>query len=408
MPFVWSESLQQAEAMLESWAGAAEAGIPSMQTDTRTLSLNVMASIGLRKSYPFQGSANPATKTTGEANNYRDSLAMVLDNIIPLMVFPWQFMTLPLVPKKWAKVGRAAYAFKKQMQDMIDEERAAIARGSPGTGGVTTSLVKAFEVHEREAAVNTPKRDKKGLSREELLGDLFIISFAGHDTTANTLAFTVLLLIVHPEIQAWVSEEINAVTGSSPVEEWDYKTTFPQLKRCRAILFETLRLFPPVPAIPKVTPLSGGMQTLRVGQRTLVIPPGIGLMSSVYATHTHPSHWTDPLEWQPKRWIVNAAPAASPTAEQIKSEDMFVPDKLIFLPFSEGPQSCLGRKLSEVEFTAVLACLLRTHRLSAQKEPHENDGALQKRVKRVIDDIDLELLTKMRDANRIRVVCRRG
>ena len=58
MTSVWGESLNQAGAMLRSWTRSGSAGIPSMQKDTRTLSLNVLAFTGFSKSYDFHGSAD--------------------------------------------------------------------------------------------------------------------------------------------------------------------------------------------------------------------------------------------------------------------------------------------------------------------------------------------------------------
>lgn len=56
-------------------------------------------------------------------------------------------------------------------------------------------------------------------------------------------AFAVLLLTAHPDIQAWVAEEVEHVTSEyTTLENWDYKTLYPRLKRCRAVVYETLRL----------------------------------------------------------------------------------------------------------------------------------------------------------------------
>lgn len=51
----------------------------------------------------------------------------------------------------------------------------------------------------------------KGLSMEEIFGIIFVINFAGHDTTANTLAFSMLLLAAHSEVRAWIAEELRGV-----------------------------------------------------------------------------------------------------------------------------------------------------------------------------------------------------
>lgn len=77
----------------------------------------------------------------------------------------------------------------------------------------------------------------------------FVITFAGHDTTANTLAFAMPLPAAQPEVQAWLAEEIAAVQstldGDAAVENRDYHAMSPQLKRFQAVLLETSRLCPP-------------------------------------------------------------------------------------------------------------------------------------------------------------------
>jgi cytochrome P450 len=76
----------------------------------------------------------------------------------------------------------------------------------------------------------------RGLSVDEIFGNIFVINFAGHDTTANTLAFTMILLAANPEVQDWVREEVRRVTKAMDVADWDYERLFPQLTRCRAVL----------------------------------------------------------------------------------------------------------------------------------------------------------------------------
>ncbi|RYP60463.1 hypothetical protein DL771_010512 [Monosporascus sp. 5C6A] len=403
MKFVWDESLGQAKAMLRSWASAAEAGIPSMQKDTRTLSLNILASTGFRKSYDFHGSADPAIDEEG---SYRDSLQTVLDNIILLMLVPYRLLTGPMVPKSWAKIGNAAVSFKKYMMKMLEEETAALNRGKPGSGGIMTAFVRALDVHSRETSASETKDEeaKKGLSVDEILGNLFVINFAGHDTTANTLAFSMLLLAAHPDVQAWISEEIILVTKDVPIGEWDYKSLFPQLKRCRAVLLETLRVYPPIMALPKWT--SRRAQTIKVGGRTLTIPPGISTIPYLHAIQTHPEYWPDPYSWLPSRWILHPASASSPSVDQILGEELLLPKRGTYFPWSDGPQNCPGKKFAEVEAVAVLACLFKTHRLRVKEEPGENQDAARRRAMDCTNDVNMEMLLRMTNADRVRLICR--
>ncbi|KAK5993819.1 Cytochrome P450 monooxygenase [Cladobotryum mycophilum] len=149
-------------------------------------------------------------------------------------------------------------------------------------------------LHQKIQDATAPaERNRRGLSVDEIYSNLFVINFAGHDTTANTLAFTMFLLAGNPNVQAWLSEEIQSATKDVPTSEWDYKTLFPKLTRCRAVLLETLRLYPPVMILPKST--SSKIQTLRFGSKTLNIPPGITTSLYIIAMQTHPKYWSEPF-----------------------------------------------------------------------------------------------------------------
>ena len=240
MKFVWEESLCQAKAMLQSWTSCAKPGIASAAKDTRTLSLNVLAATGFRRSYEFQSSSN---SETDKARTYRDALQTVLDNAIILMLIPPRLLRFPLLPKSWVRIGQAAADFKKYMTHMLNEETASLDQGMAGTGGLMTSFVRALDTHQKEEAAakgNAVHSVPKGLTVEEIFGNIFVINFAGHDTTANTLAFSMLLLAAYPEVQDWVRDELLELIPANVDETWDYGSLFPKLKRSRAVLVRTI------------------------------------------------------------------------------------------------------------------------------------------------------------------------
>lgn len=224
MGYVWKESLSQTRQMLHTWAQPN--AIIRVAKDTRTLSLNVLAAIGFRRSFKFESSTEEVQ--TGGGFSYRDALQLVLDNAILVMVVGRKHLLYSWLPAWVQRIGKAAEDFQKHMERMLDEEMAVMNRGDKGTGTIMTSFVRALDQHQKDPS--------KGMSVEEIFGNTFIINFAGHDTTANTLAFAVLLLAADPEIQEWVAEEVRGVTVGVAGEDWDYATLYPQLVRCRAVL----------------------------------------------------------------------------------------------------------------------------------------------------------------------------
>lgn len=254
---------------------------------------------------------------------------------------------------------------------MLESEVTASKEGKPVSGGIMSGFVHSLEVHRKELVTSpelkTSKDGKKGLSVDEILSNLFVINFAGHDTTANTLTYSLYLLSVYPEVQDWLAEEISTVTKGIPVEEWEYQELFPRLVRCRAILLETLRVHAPVMVMTKWT--ANNAQTLRVGDRVLHIPANTRTMMHLLAIQLHPQYWSDSYTWKPSRWVKSEADSSGGSGHEVLSE----PTPNTYFPWSDGPQNCPGKKFSEVESVAILACLFRKSRLFIKKTPGETE-----------------------------------
>lgn len=408
MTFVWNESTIQAREMLQSWTS--EPKISSVAKDTRALSLNVLAATGFRRSYKFRSSSQPGTD---EARSYRDALQTVLDNAIILMLVPYRLLSLLPLPRSWKRIGTAAADFKQYMIHMLDEETSLRDQGKAGTGSLMTSFVRALDTHQKEETSmksDAGQSPSRGLTVDEILGNIFVTNFAGHDTTANTLAFSMLLLAANPEVQDWVAEELQEVMKNSDSCQWDYSGLFPKLKRCRALLLETLRLYPPILALPKWS--NEHPQKLRVGEKTVVIPPHTGVMPSLLAVQTHPKYWRDPLVWQPSRWISTPSALGPPGPERdlatrLRQETVKTPEQSTYFPWSDGPQNCPGAKFAQAEFVAVLACLIRDHRVGVVHEPNESFEEARQRALAAAEDCDMELLLRMRNADKVRLAWKR-
>ncbi len=234
MSFVWTESLRQARGLIDFWVAKSStpAGFSSMAKDTRTVSLNVMAACGFRRSFDFKDSSQEEQEMG--RYSYRNALQIVLDNVILLLLIPQEYLRCSWLPQKLQKLGKAAADFKFHMAKMLEEETESMNRGEQGSGSLMTSFVRALDTNNRDGA--TSAGTKGGLSVDEIFGNIFVINFAGHDTTANTLAFSMLYLAAYPEVQRWAGEEVRRVTKGKTPAEWDYNVLYPQLRRCHAIL----------------------------------------------------------------------------------------------------------------------------------------------------------------------------
>ncbi|THV49226.1 hypothetical protein BGAL_0205g00030 [Botrytis galanthina] len=103
-PQAWDESFRQAEDMLQSWCSQSRDGTNATPDDTRTLALHVLAYVAFQKSYPF-GSIPLHTIQDQDSLTYRDSISIILENALLIMVLPEKLFNLPFLPRSSQQVG---------------------------------------------------------------------------------------------------------------------------------------------------------------------------------------------------------------------------------------------------------------------------------------------------------------
>ncbi|MCJ1388203.1 hypothetical protein MMC18_001048 [Xylographa bjoerkii] len=424
---VWKEAIQQAKEMMQSWTLRGSQGTNETVPDTAILALHVLTYAGFGVRYSFLEGLQQLHPP--HIMSYRDALATILNNIIALAIFPKKVLQssfLPL-PKRLREVGQATKEFTIYMNEMLVRERELLSHQKGDTGSLMSALVQASD--EAQDAENRGGPIHR-LTDDEIFGNLFMYNLAGHETTANTIAYALVLLAAYPEWQAWITEEIDTVLGAFPDEgNWVYESAYPKLKRCLAVMYETLRLYGPTPFIPRATPPNSPTDPLTVHSTTFPIPPDTYVTINVQALHTNPHTWgPDALTWRPGRWIqpshaANSTPHSKqaektyPDSKQTETtpldsvpETLFNPPKGTFIPWADGPRNCPGQKVARVEFVAVLATLFR----KAQVRPAGGEagaqgvGEARARVLDVVEASSIQAVTlQMPDAGRaVRLVWR--
>jgi cytochrome P450 len=180
-----------------------------------------------------------------------------------------------------------------------------------------------------------------GLSDHELRDEALTIFAAGHETTANALAWTWYLLATHPKAKARFHEEVDRVLqGRAPNAE-----DLPQLPYTRAIFDESLRLYPPAPAVQR----KAATNTTVCG---LPLPAGALVLVGTYNLHRHPAFWTSPDRFLPERWL---------DGERLAT-------RYAYLPFGAGPRACVGIHFASVEGPLLLALIGRRYDLQLAQE----------------------------------------
>jgi cytochrome P450 len=179
---------------------------------------------------------------------------------------------------------------------------------------------------------------ERALTTEAIRNELIVLFMAGHETTANTLAWAWYLISQCPEVEQRLHEEVDSVLGSGSACFDDFN----KLPFTQAIIDETLRLYPPVPILSREA-----MAEDTIRNRT--IPAGSIILVVPWLLHRHEKYWDKPNHFIPERFLANA---------EIK------PDKFAYVPFSVGPRVCLAKFFGTVEATLCLAVLARHFRLT--------------------------------------------
>ncbi|KAI0440053.1 cytochrome P450 [Xylaria telfairii] len=396
---VWSETLGLANDMLRYWSS--KNSVESSAEDIGTLTLNVLARAGFGKSFKFRGHDEEKPTEEMKSMGYRESLGLILENCIVILALgPKTLASLARywLPSKLKLVNEAVISFQTHMTTMYEEQKRAFAAGEESAdNNLMTLLVRASQ----EAAT---EKSEGGLTESEIYGNMFTFNFAGHDTTAHSSTFSLYFLASNPEVQDWISEEIEQVLGDRHPHEIDYRADFPRFKRCLAVLYETLRLYTIVPAI-KWT--GDQATTLVVGDKMLHLPPKTIVLPSYCSMHTDPRYWgPNSLKWQPSRWIK----PGSTTTPKPGDEEIDMNLRSVFLGWSEGTRDCPGKKFSQVEFVALMVGLFWHWRVDpVKKDPGESIEAARQRVLDLIgEDSGWALLLQMLHPERAPLVWRRA
>ena len=169
------------------------------------------------------------------------------------------------------------------------------------------------------------------MTDEQVRDEALTIFLAGHETTANALAWTWYLLSQNPDREAQFHAELDRVlAGRMPTLD-----DLPHLLFTRKVLAESLRLYSPAWVVGR-----RALSDYRLGDYTL--KRGDIVLMAQAVMHTDPRYWTDPETFDPERW--------TPEAEAQRP-------KFAYFPFGGGPRVCIGEQFAWMEEMLLLAAL---------------------------------------------------
>ena len=190
-------------------------------------------------------------------------------------------------------------------------------------GREEASLIRAM------AEARVPGTDAP-MDRRAFRNEAIVLFMAGHETTANTLAWALFVLSQDAETRARLLAELDAVLGGRPATLAD----LPALPFARAVIEETLRLYPPVPILSReaLGPDEIAGRPVAKGDVIIVAP---------WLLHRNPKLWDQPDAFIPDRFLPDAPR----------------PSRHAYIPFSVGPRVCTGQNLGLAEAVICLATL---------------------------------------------------
>ena len=173
----------------------------------------------------------------------------------------------------------------------------------------------------------------EAMSDEGVVDNLLTMLFAGHETTAKALAWTLYLLARAPEWQERVRAEVADVIGDADISA-DHVD---RLEVCERVLKESMRLYPPVPVIAR-------RPVRDVDLDGYDIPADAQVVIPLFCLHRHRALWTDPDRFDPDRFLGERG-ANLPRTQ--------------YMPFGGGGRTCIGNSFAMVEAKVLLAAFVR-------------------------------------------------
>jgi cytochrome P450 len=345
---VWDETIRIMMDLFDNvWGDRSEVVVDHCADITLPIALFIISAAGFGRRVAW---TTDLVVPPGHQMTFKDALHTLSTNLILKIALPgWtKYLT-----KHTKKVDLAFMELKQYMVEMVEARRNAD---------------KVEQCHDLFSGLLDAAEDEQGseaaLSDEELIGNMFIFLLAGHENTAHTLCFSFALLALYPDEQERLYQQIKGVMSS--LNELPAYEDMSRFTRSLAVFYETLRLFPPVTNIPKVsaedTTLTVG--NVNGGKTTFPIPSGTEIDLHVAGLHYNPRYWKEPHKFMPERFLGNWPKDA-------------------FIPFSQGAHACLGRRFSETEGTAVMTMLVSRYKIEVKEEPEFAGETFEERYARI-------------------------
>ncbi|KAL4882149.1 cytochrome P450 [Aspergillus karnatakaensis] len=400
----WVHSLRFAQQLPREATDKENPGIRSIGPRLDSLVLRVLLAVSCGVSVDEGHESGDGTSSrTSKSPGLVADLTQLMDNAA---VFIIPRLCLKYGPRTWRRLHAALKNTKEFLKRTIETQKKGLKESRKeqvcSQTLLNTFLDRSMGLESKDDLANGDQATLRpaSVSDEEVVGNTFILFFAGVGTLSETLKFSFVLLAMHPEIQDWVIEDIAQALADQPTDpsEWKFGLVFPRLIAPFCVMLETLRQYPPTMSVTKWT--GDKSRAIKVADKSYVLPTQATVQLSLSALHYHPKHWgSNPKEFRPQNWdprcicrweTGSSAPEGDGGLTDFGASDASpkgprIPVKGSFLPFSEKARRCIGRRLAEVEFVAIMAVVLRDHRVELVVDGTESWGTVKAEVQDLLD-----------------------
>ncbi len=173
----------------------------------------------------------------------------------------------------------------------------------------------------------------EGMTDRQLLEECMVLFAAGHETSANSLVWTLYLFTQHPEVVQKIREELAQVIGNRKIAFEDLR----QLEYITQVVKESMRMYPPAWVTDRLSVADDEILGYKIPKDTVAL-------TFIYGAHHNPKVWDQPEEFRPERF----------TKENMKDKHKFS-----YFPFGGGPRLCIGNNFAMMEMQLAIASLVQ-------------------------------------------------
>jgi cytochrome P450 len=265
------------------------------------------------------------TRSIFSTNVKEEELEEMSEQITTLQAFIIQLIRQPYL-NPWRKLSGQVRKHE-QIATKFDETILGYIHARKSSGEYRDDLLQML-LDSRYEDTGEP------MSEQALLDEVKILFVAGHETSANALAWSWYLLSQHPEVVAKIRAELDEVAPDRSLEFEDLG----KLEYLTQVIEEVLRLYPPAWITDRQAAKDDEFNGIKIKKGTF-------LVTYIYGVHHSADYWEDPEAFRPERF-----------AKGHKLEHPYA-----YIPFGGGPRLCIGNHFAHMEMQLVIANLIRRY-----------------------------------------------